>query len=77
MGGNVSNECETDEIPPLSTNGWGKLGYKVQSIVNTTPYLHYMLGSIREGKYLRMDKFLIIENLEIVVPEHHNAFITF
>jgi len=48
MGGNVSNECETDEIPPLSTNGWGKLGYKVQSIVNTTPYLHYMLGSIRE-----------------------------
>ena len=75
MGGNVSNECETDEIPPLSTNGWGKLGYKVQSIVNTTPYLHYMLGSIREGKYLGMDKFLIIKNLEllspkIVVPEH-------
>ena len=66
MGGNVSNECETDEIPPLSTNGWGKLGYKVQSIVNTTPYLHYMLGSIHDGKYLLMDG---LDPEKIVVPE--------
>ena len=53
MGGNVCNESENPEISPISSNGWAKLGYKVQSIVNTTPYLHYMLGSIREGKNLK------------------------
>lgn len=77
MGGNVSNECETDEIPPLSTNGWGKLGYKVQSIVNTTPYLHYMLGSIREGKYLGMDEIMIIEIKDSSSGAAYNALITF
>ena len=61
MGGNVSNEGENADISPISSNGWAKLGYKVQSIVNTTPYLHYMLGSIREGKNLKKSwgKFIL------------------
>ena len=50
MGGNVKDENEDPEISPLLTNGWSTLGFKVQSIVNTTPFLHYMLGSLGAGK---------------------------
>merc|ERR1711944_278494 len=50
MGGNVKGENEDPEISPLVTNGWSTLGYKVQSIVNTTSHLHYMLGSIVAAK---------------------------
>lgn len=56
MGGSVKDE--NDEIVQFSLHAksWRKLGDKVQSIVNTTPYFSYMLGSLSSDENLLQPK---------------------
>merc|ERR1712218_145773 len=46
MGGSVKNEDEDPGYCPLSSKNWSRLGNTVHSIVNTTPHLKYLLGSM-------------------------------